>query len=67
MRMIANSIGLRAVGIGAKAPWYFYNNALIREFVANLHAQKKQHLCNLAMLLLHLLVFFGIGIYLEII
>ncbi len=65
--VIAHSIGLRAVGIGAKAPWYFYNNALVREFAANLVAQKKQHFFNLAMLLLHLLVFFGIGIYLGII
>ena len=45
--VIANTVGLKAVGIGAKAPWYFYNNALIREFIANLYVQRLQHLFNL--------------------
>ena len=31
-------------GIGAKSPWYFYYNALIREFIANLNAERKIHI-----------------------
>ena len=43
---IAHSIGLDAEGIGSKTKWYFYTNALIREFVANINSQKRQHVIN---------------------
>lgn len=35
-------------GIAAKSPWYFYYNALIREFIANIQAEWRLHLLNLS-------------------
>jgi uncharacterized SAM-binding protein YcdF (DUF218 family) len=34
-------------GIGSKSPWYFYYNALIREFVANMNSERRMHVFNL--------------------
>lgn len=46
--VFATNLGFKQIeGIGAKSPWYFYNNALIREFVANLNAERKMHLVNI--------------------
>ena len=46
--VIASKMGYRNIeGIGAKSPWYFYYNALIREFVANLNAERKMHILNI--------------------
>ncbi len=41
--VIANNIGLDCEGMGSPTKWYFYTNALIREFIANLMNQKKEH------------------------
>ena len=41
--IIANNEGIDCEGIGSKTKWYFYTNALIREFAANLYTQRKQH------------------------
>ena len=41
--VIANSVGLRADGIGSKTRSYFWVNAFIREFIATLEAEKKNH------------------------
>lgn len=54
---IAHSIGLDAEGIGSKTKWYFYTNALIREFVANINSQKRQHVINALFILLICLMF----------
>lgn len=49
--VIASKQGfLHPEGIGAKSPWYFYYNALIREFVANLNAERKMHILNVLVL-----------------
>ena len=45
--VFASQMGYRKIeGIGAKSPWYFYYNALIREFVANLNSERKMHVFN---------------------
>ena len=48
--VIANNEGLDCEGIGSKTKWYFYTNALIREFVANMVSQKKKHLALITMI-----------------
>lgn len=53
---IARDIGLHATGVGSKTKWYFYVNALIREFAANLSAEKKRHITNMVWLLMYALV-----------
>ena len=42
--VIANNQGIDIEGMGSKTKWYFYTNALIREFIANLVQEKKQHI-----------------------
>ena len=43
--VFATKLGYEHIeGIGAKSPWYFYYNALIREFIANLNAERKMHI-----------------------
>ena len=42
--VIANDEGIDCEGMGSKTKWYFYTNALIREFVANLFSQRKKHI-----------------------
>lgn len=59
--IIANKEGIDCEGIGSNTKWYFYTNAVIREFIANLVNQRKQHLIlitsiNIAMFIL---VFIG--------
>ncbi|MBR3257094.1 YdcF family protein [Candidatus Saccharibacteria bacterium] len=44
----ASKVGFRDIeGIGAKSPWYYYYNALIREFIANLNNERKMHAFNI--------------------
>lgn len=42
--VIANEQGLDCEGMGSKTKWYFYTNALIREFIANLMQEKAKHI-----------------------
>ena len=43
--VFAAKLGYKHIeGIGAKSPWYFYYNALIREFIANLNVEHKMHI-----------------------
>ena len=42
--VIANEEGIDCEGMGSSTKWYFYANALIREFIANLFTQRKKHL-----------------------
>ena len=49
--VLASQLGFEhPEGIPAKSPWYFYYNALIREFVANLNAERKIHMFSLLFL-----------------
>lgn len=43
---IAGRVGLDAEGIGSKTKWYFYTNALVREFAANIRNQSGKHISN---------------------
>ena len=50
--VIATGQGYKQIeGIGAKSPWYYYYNALIREFIANLDAERKMHLSLIGILI----------------
>lgn len=42
--VIANNEGIDCEGIGSNTKWYFYINAILREFVANLVSERKKHL-----------------------
>lgn len=42
--LYAKKAGLNSQGIGSKTAWYFWPNAMIREYIAVLVMQKKQHL-----------------------
>ena len=42
--VIANNQGIDCEGIGSTTKLYFYTNALIREFIANLYEQRKEHI-----------------------
>ena len=59
--VIAYNQGIECEGMGSKTKWYFYTNALIREFVANLFSEKKKHLFLLISMniILFLLVYAG--------
>lgn len=59
--VIACNEGIDCEGIGSKTKWYFYTNALIREFIANLFSQKWRHIGLLIMIniSIFILVFLG--------
>ena len=48
----ARKLGMNAFGMGAPTKWYFYVNALIREFVANVKVQSRRHIGNLILLVM---------------
>ena len=60
---IANNQGIDCEGLGSKTKWYFYSNALIREFVANLVQEKYKHIAILILINISLLVLIFIGKY----
>ena len=49
---LAQSQGIRVSGVGSRTKWYFYVNALIREFVANIKNQRKNHVINCLIILI---------------
>ncbi len=53
---IARSMDFHADGVGSKTKWYFYVNALIREFIANLSADRKRHIINIVGLFVYSIV-----------
>ncbi len=59
--VIANKEGIDCEGMGSKTKWYFYSNALIREFIANLVQERKNHIIILLMINLSLLILIAIG------
>ena len=59
--VIANSQGIDCEGIGSKTKWYFYTNALIREFAANLVSQRKKHLGLITVINVSMFVLVFIG------
>ena len=65
--VIANNEGIECEGIGSTTKWYFYSNALVREFVANLFLQRKQHLGLIVLINIILFILVLIGYYLKLI
>ena len=59
--MIAYECGIDCEGIGSKTKWYFYTNALIREFIANLVQEKKRHIALLFLIILSSIILVVIG------
>ena len=59
--VIANEEGIDCEGMGSSTKWYFYTNALIREFIANLFYQRKKHvdLITLINIVLFALIIIG--------
>jgi uncharacterized SAM-binding protein YcdF (DUF218 family) len=42
--MLAESLGIKAEGIGSKTKRYFWINAFVREFIATIYERKKTHI-----------------------
>ena len=61
--VIANEQGIDCEGMGSKTKWYFYTNALIREFIANIVQERKSHIVLILMINISLLILIGIGRY----
>ena len=61
--VIANEQGIDAEGMGSKTKWYFYTNALIREFIANLVQERKKHIILILLINISLIVLILIGKY----
>ena len=61
--VIASNQGIECEGIGSKTKWYFYTNALIREFIANLVQEKKSHIALLLIINISLIILIMIGRY----
>ena len=60
---IAYNLGIKALGIGSRSKWYFYVNALVREFAANLKAQRVRHIVNIAIIIVVLAIFHIINFF----
>ena len=61
--VIANEQGINCEGIGSKTKWYFYTNALIREFIANIVQERKKHIVLIILINISLFVLIAIGKY----
>ena len=62
-----NNEGIDCEGIGSKTKWYFYTNALIREFVANLFIQRRQHFILISSINITLFILIIIGYHYNLI
>ncbi len=65
--VIANECGIDCEGMGSKTKWYFYTNALIREFIANLFKEKYKHIILLTLMNISTTIFILIGYYYKLI
>ena len=61
--VIASNQGIDCEGIGSKTKWYFYTNALIREFIANIIQERKSHIILLLFINISLIILIYIGKY----
>ena len=59
--VLAREQGLECEGIGSTTKWWYYSNALIREFVANVMSRKKEHITIVAIIDLSILALVYIG------
>ena len=65
--VIANECGIDCEGMGSNTKWYFYTNALIREFIANLVQEKYKHISLLVITNMFTIGFVLIGYYYSLI
>ncbi|MBR3161689.1 MAG: YdcF family protein [Bacilli bacterium] len=65
--VIANNCGIECEGMGSKTKWYFYTNALIREFVANLFQERKKHIYLIIIINIFAIILILIGYYNQLI
>lgn len=63
--VIAYNEGIECEGIGSKTKWYFYTNALIREFIANIVQDWKKHAILLLIINISLFILIMIGRYYQ--
>ncbi|MBR6033743.1 MAG: YdcF family protein [Clostridia bacterium] len=59
--VIACNEGVDCEGIGSNTKWYFYTNALVREFIANLFSERKRHIGLIAVINVSMFVLVFIG------
>ena len=59
--VIANECGIDCEGMGSPTKWYFYTNALIREFVANLVQERKKHITLIILMNVSAIILIAIG------
>ena len=65
--VIASSQGIDCEGMGSKTKWYFYTNALIREFIANMVQERKRHIGIILVINIFALILIIIGYYFNLI
>ena len=65
--VIANECGIDCEGMGSNTKWYFYSNALIREFIANLIEERKKHISLILLINIFLCILVFIGYYYQLI
>lgn len=65
--IIANECGISCEGMGSKTKWYFYTNALIREFIANIIQERKKHIILIMIMNLSAIVLILIGYFYKLI
>ena len=61
--IIANNEGIECEGMGSKTKWYFYTNALIREFIANIVQERKRHIGVIIIMVIITYILIWIGYY----
>ena len=61
--VIANECGIDCEGMGSNTKWYFYSNALIREFIANIVQEKWRHISLILIMNFTSLILLLIGYY----
>jgi len=65
--VIANNYGLKCEGIGSKTIWYYYTNALIREFVVNLFQDRRKHIALILLMNITAVILVVIGYHFNLI
>jgi len=61
--VIASECGIDCEGMGSKTKWYFYSNALIREFIANLLQERKRHIALVLLINISTIILISIGYF----
>lgn len=65
--IIANECGIECEGIGSNTKWYFYTNALIREFIANLVQERKKHIALMILINIFAVILIQIGYFYQLV